>query len=316
LLLGAIGYHGRKHLRSPADLSLRIGIHSGPVTAGVLRGDRARFQLFGDTVNTGESDTSSGIAIMHLRLSHCDCCSLCEASRIESCGMRERVHLSEQTALQLIKHGRDDWIVRREDCVQAKGKGNLVTFWLKLAGHRSGPGSVAGSVAGSSELGDEDKVGIVNQALKKDEWNIEMPVSKSSEAKQRTERLAEWNSEILLELLHRVVVRRAALPHRDILSVQQLTDMARSIGDDKLVVEEVVEVIDMPDFVAASDTSEVELSDEVVEQLRDFVTQIAARYNDNPCKHASAYRSYHSPSLQASNPLSRYFPLQSTILSM
>jgi Adenylate and Guanylate cyclase catalytic domain len=30
------------------DLRLRIGIHSGPVTAGVLRGERARFQLFGD----------------------------------------------------------------------------------------------------------------------------------------------------------------------------------------------------------------------------------------------------------------------------
>ena len=30
-----------------SDLALRIGIHSGPVIAGVLRGDRARFQLFG-----------------------------------------------------------------------------------------------------------------------------------------------------------------------------------------------------------------------------------------------------------------------------
>ena len=34
------------------DLTVRVGLHSGPVTAGVLRGERARFQLFGDTVNT------------------------------------------------------------------------------------------------------------------------------------------------------------------------------------------------------------------------------------------------------------------------
>lgn len=30
------------------NLEVRIGMHSGPVTAGVLRGAKARFQLFGD----------------------------------------------------------------------------------------------------------------------------------------------------------------------------------------------------------------------------------------------------------------------------
>ena len=30
------------------SLGIRIGLNSGPVTAGVLRGERARFQLFGD----------------------------------------------------------------------------------------------------------------------------------------------------------------------------------------------------------------------------------------------------------------------------
>jgi class 3 adenylate cyclase len=31
------------------ELSMRLGLHSGPVIAGVLRGEKARFQLFGDT---------------------------------------------------------------------------------------------------------------------------------------------------------------------------------------------------------------------------------------------------------------------------
>jgi adenylate cyclase len=37
-----------------AELKVRIGLHSGPVTAGVLRMDKSRFQIFGDTVNTGK----------------------------------------------------------------------------------------------------------------------------------------------------------------------------------------------------------------------------------------------------------------------
>ena len=35
------------------NLQMRIGLNSGSVTAGVLRGDKSRFQLFGDSVNTG-----------------------------------------------------------------------------------------------------------------------------------------------------------------------------------------------------------------------------------------------------------------------
>lgn len=34
-----------------AELGFRVGIHSGPVTGGVLRGQNSRFQLFGDTVS-------------------------------------------------------------------------------------------------------------------------------------------------------------------------------------------------------------------------------------------------------------------------
>ena len=43
-----------------AELQMRFGLHSGPVTAGILRGEKCRFQLFGDTVNTCARLESSG----------------------------------------------------------------------------------------------------------------------------------------------------------------------------------------------------------------------------------------------------------------
>lgn len=36
--------------RTGVRLRLRIGFHSGSVVAGVIRADKGRFQLFGDTV--------------------------------------------------------------------------------------------------------------------------------------------------------------------------------------------------------------------------------------------------------------------------
>jgi hypothetical protein len=88
-----------------SELGLRIGLHSGPVTAGVLRGERSRFQLFGDTVNT--------------------------AARMESTGCTNRIQISHATAELLREEGKDNWIVDRSDTVHAKGKGVLATFWLQ-----------------------------------------------------------------------------------------------------------------------------------------------------------------------------------------
>lgn len=87
-----------------SDLMLRVGLNSGPITAGVLRGERSRFQLFGDTVNTG--------------------------ARMESSGEGNRIHISEVTAKLIEQAGHGAWITARDEMVQLKGKGMMKTFWL------------------------------------------------------------------------------------------------------------------------------------------------------------------------------------------
>ncbi|CAB9519134.1 Receptor-type guanylate cyclase gcy [Seminavis robusta] len=86
------------------DLSMRFGLHSGAVTAGVLRGDKARFQLFGDTVNT--------------------------AARMEQTGVPEKIQVSHATANLLTAAGKGHWLESRDDSIVAKGKGVLNTFFV------------------------------------------------------------------------------------------------------------------------------------------------------------------------------------------
>ena len=87
-----------------AQLSMRVGLHSGPTTAGVLRGQKSRFQLFGDTVNT--------------------------ASRMESNGAKGRIHCSQATADSLIECSKGDWLQIRKDKIAPKGKGEMQTYWI------------------------------------------------------------------------------------------------------------------------------------------------------------------------------------------
>lgn len=116
-----------------SGLALRVGCHSGQVTAGVLRGAKARFQLFGDTVNC--------------------------ASRMESTGTPCKVQISSSTAQCLEEEGKTNWFIEREGGVEAKGKGRMRTFWLTDAttnsiGHMSmsslGLSSMGGSLNDSS----------------------------------------------------------------------------------------------------------------------------------------------------------------------
>ena len=241
-----------------ADLGLRTGMHTGPVTAGVLRGERARFQLFGDTVNT--------------------------TARIESLGQGGRIHLSEECAEELIAFDKAKWVIPRDDKVSAKGKGELNTYWLNLKEEDS---IQSGGTISSSEAANQVSSGGMPLLQRTGSKTLasHRPKSESDLAKEKNQRLIEWNTERLKQLLGLVVAQRTAPstgadPHHFFDEGQ----VDRNLRKGRMVFDEVAEIINLPNYNKACPHGQdgATLSPVIVQQIRKYVSAIALLYPDNP----------------------------------
>lgn len=96
--------HTERHRFNGHDISLRIGINSGPVVAGIVGTHKFAYDLWGDVVNT--------------------------ASRMESEGVAGSIQLTPAT-YELI---RDEFVCEPRGVVSVKGKGDMNTYILVSRG--------------------------------------------------------------------------------------------------------------------------------------------------------------------------------------
>eukprot|EP00980_Cylindrotheca_fusiformis_P022363 scaffold9240_cov126-Cylindrotheca_fusiformis.AAC.3 len=234
-----------------SDLDLRTGIHSGQVTAGVLRGQRSRFQLFGDTMNT--------------------------AARMESSGERSRIQVSQVTADLLAEAGLSRWIIPRNIKMFVKGKGEMQTYWVRKKTITIKPkGADLKSEMETLAEGAESE----DSSNKADEEDND---SLGVEGMNKTDRLVEWNVEVLTSLLEQIVGSRGGVVNK----IQILSNAEKNIGTgERTVLEECTPIIplkrfDTEELERRRRTSKVDIGEEAKSQLRNFISTISGMYLDN-----------------------------------
>lgn len=193
------------------------------------------------------------------------------AGFIEGTGERNRIHVSQETADLLATVGKGHWVEERKEKIHVKGKDELQTYWLIFRGSPSGQSRSSSSGADATD-------NVVDE-----NFNSGSPTNMVNPFDSKTQRLVEWNTDVLSRLLKEVVASRLSRESYRVEGMPNDTVHGLAKEESMTVLDEVVEIIHLPDFDVQGvnrrvDASNMELSDKVKQQLRDFITIIASMY--------------------------------------
>jgi hypothetical protein len=195
-------------------------------------------------------------------------------ARIESTGKKNMIHISEETANILQAFGKGHWTKLREDKVNAKGKGELTTYWLVKA---DGPRSTSSGVSSRDGDHEEAKNEEVDAIFHKSVHVVTDVLT------EKAQRLVKWNAEVIAKILKDVIQRRRAL---NVVANFKAVRSLEAISQVGHVLEEVTEILSLPTFDAEAALrqealSPVTLDMKVMEQLEAYIHGIATLYRNN-----------------------------------
>jgi hypothetical protein len=206
------------------------------------------------------------------------------ASRIETTGKSNRIHVSQDTADALTAVGKGHWLQARTDKVEAKGKGELQTYWLDFRSASSATGTSASSESTQSDgYSDGDY-----KPTKSDKKSASLRREQDTFMETKNSRLVQWNYDILSRFLRQIIAYRIDSGMSPASSAElyklEAVDLRQS---GPIVLDATKAVISMPRFNAMAarkktDPSSIELDAVVAKQLNDYVRVISALYHDAP----------------------------------
>eukprot|EP00980_Cylindrotheca_fusiformis_P011578 scaffold2738_cov119-Cylindrotheca_fusiformis.AAC.14 len=201
------------------------------------------------------------------------------AARMESTSARNRIQISQVTADLLSASGFSNWITPRESKVLVKGKGEMRTYWLKTNAETGlEPSELKNGLQTVDEtLTDSSFTSSVREAN-------EIGEQYGIEAMTKTDRLVEWNVEVLSPLLQQIIASRGGTVDPD---DQELSQQEATIGTGETVLEEFVPIISLKRFDAGElsrrqKASSIEIGEKAKSQLRRYLANVASMYQDNP----------------------------------